>query len=100
MYLCIYHPLSFADNIVYHDGVNWKAWLHGLGSAFIGGGANVVATMAIDPDDFNITTGISRVGALWMASGIVSAALYLKQSPLPQLQGENNANEGDTVHHG
>lgn len=93
--------LSFGDNFVYHDGVNWKAWIHGLGSAFIGGGANVVATMVIDPDDFNITNGgISRIGALWMASGIVSAALYLKQSPLPRLQGETNANEGDTVHNG
>ena len=72
--------------------MNWRAWLHGLGSAFLGGGANVVATMIIDAKDFNVETGIQKILALWFASGLISAALYLKQSPLPQFtkQGESD----------
>jgi hypothetical protein len=78
--------------------MNWKTWLHGLGSAFVGGGANVVATMAIDPEDFNISAGMHKVLTLWLASGLISAALYLKQSPLPQLSQGEKPDAGDTVH--
>lgn len=79
--------------------MNWKAWLHGLGSAFIGGGANVVAALVIDPENFNLAEGVQKVLTLWLASGGISAALYLKQSPLPQFpqQGEKQ-NAGDEIH--
>lgn len=71
---------------MYHKAMNWRNWLHGLGSAFIGGGANVIATMVIDPEDFNVQNGIPKIMSLWVASGITSAILYLKQSPLPVLE--------------
>ncbi len=66
--------------------MNWKPWLHGLISAFIGGGANVVATIVIDPNV--LADGMQKAGALWIASGAISAALYLKQSPLPKIEGQ------------
>jgi len=66
--------------------MSWKPWLHGLISAFIGGGANVVATIVIDPDV--LAGGLHKAGALWVASGVISAALYLKQSPLPNIEGK------------
>lgn len=62
--------------------MNWKPWLYGLISAFVGGGANVVATAVIEPD---VLTGLQRVASLWAVSGAISAALYLKQSPLPSI---------------
>lgn len=61
----------------------WQTWLKGLFSAIIGGAANSVTVMIVSPMEFNLTEGIGKVGAVAVVSAIVSAALYLKQSPLP-----------------
>lgn len=63
--------------------MNWKPWLHGLGSAFIGGGASAVSASIIDPATFNIGDGFGNMLSLWAVNGLVGAAFYLKQSPLP-----------------
>jgi len=63
--------------------MNWKPWLHGLGSAFIGGGASAISAMVIAPAQFNLGDGFENMMRLWAVNGITSAALYLKQSPLP-----------------
>lgn len=63
--------------------MNWKPWLHGLFSAFIGGGASAVSAMVIDPATFNISDGFGNMLSLWAVNGIVSVAFYLKQSPMP-----------------
>ena len=63
--------------------MNWQPWLHGLGSAFIGGGASAVSAMVIAPERFNLAEGFESMMQMWAVSGIISAALYLKQSPLP-----------------
>lgn len=66
----------------------WKPWLHGLASAVIGGGANSISMMVIDPKDFNLHDGLGKVLSVWVVSGVINAALYLKQSPLPTMEGE------------
>ena len=71
--------------------MNWRTWLHGLGAAFIGGGASgIVAAqtaMGIAPDTFNYASGLAKMaklaGIVFLVSGGLSAAAYLKQSPLP-----------------
>jgi hypothetical protein len=63
---------------------NTEVWLHGLISAFVGGGASVVGAMIITPESYNIHE-LKKVFSLFLVNGIVSAALYLKQSPLPKL---------------
>lgn len=63
---------------------SWRNWVHGLIGAFIGGGANAVSVMVIAPETFNIHAGLEKLGGAFLLSGIISAALYLKQSPLPQ----------------
>lgn len=63
--------------------MTWKHWLHGLFGAAIGGGANAVTTMIIAPAQFNLQEGFRNVLMSAVVSSIVSAALYLKQSPLP-----------------
>jgi hypothetical protein len=63
--------------------MNWKLWLKGLISAVIGGAANAVTVMIVAPDQFNLQTGLPKLGAVCLVSAIVAAALYLKQSPLP-----------------
>lgn len=58
-------------------------WFKGLISAIIGGAANAVTVMVVDPLAFNLSDGIGKVGSVALVSAIVAAAMYLKQSPLP-----------------
>ena len=58
-------------------------WLKGLIAAIIGGAANAVTVIAIDPLQFNLGEGLSKLGTVALVSAIVNAAMYLKQSPLP-----------------
>ncbi len=71
--------------------MNWKPWLHGLGSAFVGGAANSISAMVIDPVDFNLQEGLHKVLSMWAVSGLISAGLYLKQSPLPRFDGGSDS---------
>lgn len=64
--------------------MNWRDWLKGLASAAIGAAANAVTVMIVDPANFNLSTGIGKVGTVALVSAVVAAAFYLKQSPLPQ----------------
>ena len=66
----------------------WRTWLHGLIGAFIQSGATAVSAMMIDPQKFNLETGLANIGKLALVSGIIGAALYLKSSPVPPEQSE------------
>jgi len=65
--------------------MNWKTWLHGLASAVIGGVATSLTLVIVDPLVFNFDDGGVRLLKVTVASGIVNAAFYLKQSPLPSV---------------
>jgi hypothetical protein len=58
-------------------------WLKGLLSAVIGGAANAVVLMIADPLTFNLQDGLPKLQTVIIVSAIVSAAMYLKASPLP-----------------
>ncbi len=58
-------------------------WLKGLLSAVIGGAANSITVMIVDPVAFNLQTGAAKLGWVALVSAIVAAAMYLKVSPLP-----------------
>jgi hypothetical protein len=68
-----------------------EVWLKGLAAASISGAANGVVTgfaaIGIDPEKFNLAAGFHHtiaIGCISAAlSGILGAAMYLKQSPLP-----------------
>ena len=62
---------------------NWQQWLRGLFSATIGGAANGVTVMVVEPTSFNFEEGIGKLGTVILVSAIVAAAMFLKQSPLP-----------------
>lgn len=62
-----------------------KNWAHGLVSALIGGAASSISAGMIDPETFNVNDGLTNVLKLAAVSGIVTAAAFLKQSPLPQM---------------
>lgn len=63
--------------------MDWGMWLKGLIAAAIGGAANAVTVMIVDPVAFNLQDGGKKLAMVALVSAIVSAALYLKQSPLP-----------------
>ena len=58
-------------------------WLKGLLSAIIGGAADSITVMVVEPSSFNLQEGLSKLLSVAAVSAIVSAAMYLKQSPLP-----------------
>jgi hypothetical protein len=70
---------------------NLEIWLKGALAAVISGGANGVVTgfaaIGIDPNHFNLTSGLHDTLAIGGVSAAISAilglALYLRQSPLP-----------------
>lgn len=75
------------------SGMNTRTWLHGLIAAFLGGGASaltsVFAGMQIAPQTFNTlsdwnTAQVFKLATItFLVNGTLSAAAYLKQSPLP-----------------
>ena len=71
--------------------MDWNRWLKGLISAVIGGAANSITVMVVDPIAFNLQEGAGKLGMVALVSAIVAAAMYLKQSPLPT---ENSNLEG------
>ena len=62
---------------------NWQNWLRGLFSAIIGGAANSITVMIVEPASFNFEEGLGKLGMVALISAIVAAAMFLKQSPLP-----------------
>lgn len=60
-----------------------KMWLNGLIAAFVGGAANAITLIVIDPVRFNIYTGGKDLLGASVVSGLVSAAFFLKKSPVP-----------------
>lgn len=64
---------------------NPSIWLHGLISAFISGTAVSIGCLIAEPATFNLEKGLVVTLKVALVSGIVSAAAYLKQSPLPPI---------------
>jgi len=61
-----------------------KAWLHGLAAAAMGAIGSAVPLVIVDPANFNFTGGgLIQLAKVCGASALLAAALYLKQSPLP-----------------
>lgn len=69
--------------------MNWRLWLSGAIAALIGGAASSVSVMIVDPLDFNFDTGLKKLGAVALVSGVVNLASYLKQHPVPEWDGTN-----------
>jgi len=63
-----------------------RAWLIGLLNAAISGAANAVTVMVIDPQQFNFSEGIYKLGSVAGISAIVAVAMYLQKSPLPYVE--------------
>jgi hypothetical protein len=60
-----------------------ELWLKGLVAAFIGGGANAVTVVLVDPEHFNVQEGIIALTNVIAVGALISVAGYLKSTPLP-----------------
>ncbi|PAW76812.1 MAG: hypothetical protein B9S32_13825 [Verrucomicrobia bacterium Tous-C9LFEB] len=60
-----------------------QRWAKSLLAAFIGGFVNAITLIVVDPLKFNLTDGWRSLLTACTVSALVSAAFYLKQSPVP-----------------
>lgn len=67
---------------------NIGVWLKGLIAAVIGGAANALTMVIVDPLNFNLNEGVGNLLTVAATSAIVAAAMYLKRSPLPNTEGQ------------
>jgi len=64
--------------------MNWKAWLHSLVAAAIGGAAAAIGAVLTSPDTFNLSSaGLKHLGVVALFGAAVPVVALLKQSPLP-----------------
>lgn len=62
---------------------NIGTWARGLVGAFIQGATLTITTMIVDPETFNIETGLGKVLTVAVVSGGLGAASFLHTRPLP-----------------
>ncbi len=77
--------------------LSWKMWLYGLFAGAIGGAASSVSVMIVDPVNFNLQSGWSKLWQVAAINALVSMALYLKQSPLPAISTITETTVNQTV---
>lgn len=85
--------------------LNWGAWIYGLLSGFIGGGASAVTASVVlpglDSKDFNFGGGLNKLlfamGAFFLVHGILVAMAYLAKSPLPQAREEWSSEQREAM---
>ena len=65
-----------------------RVWLEGLVAALIGGAANAVTVIVVDPLNFNLGEGLPKLLQVVAVGAIVAAAAFLKQSPIPKAEKE------------
>lgn len=58
-------------------------WIRGFISAVVSGIAVSIGAMVTSPAEFNFETGSRKLLTVAVVSGIVGAANYLRQSPIP-----------------
>lgn len=69
-------------------------WLKGLLAAVIGGSANAVTVIVVDPVAFNFGEQWKKTLTAALVAGVIAGAFYLKQSPLPGGSGGTDGGSG------
>ena len=63
-----------------------SVWIKGLVAAIVGGAANALTVIVVDPINFTLAEGFGKVAQVATVGAILAAAAYLKQSPIPEVQ--------------
>lgn len=64
--------------------MNWRMWVRGLAAAVVNSVASAGVVAIVDPSDFNLTSGLPKLGSVCGGAAIMGFFLYLKQHPLPE----------------
>lgn len=69
---------------------DWRTWRQALLGAFIGGALNCVSNFLLEPQTYNIAdlTGTLAIVKALLSSGAISAGLWIKQHPKPDVPTE------------
>jgi hypothetical protein len=70
---------------------SFKKWLRRLVASVIGGAANTIVAMLVDPKAFNLSD-LPKLGNFALGAAIISLALYLAKEPLPPEEPEGAGN--------
>lgn len=65
----------------------WWYWIAGIVAALVNGFASGVVLVIADPMTFNIDAGLKKLLSTSALLGILGAANYLKQHPVPTWDG-------------
>ena len=65
----------------------WRYWIAGLVAAVVNGFASGIVLIIADPSTFNIETGLKKLLSTSALLGLLGAANYLKQHPVPTWDG-------------
>lgn len=66
----------------------WRYWALGLWAAIVNGFASGVVLVIVDPHDFNLYDGRGKLLATSATLGLLGAANFLKQHPIPEWDGD------------
>ena len=72
--------------------MNTRTWIEGLLAAAIGGGANALTVIIVDPLAFNLGEGLPKLLQVTAVGALVAVGAFLKQSPIPQNKEEGGEN--------
>lgn len=67
----------------------WRRWIHGLVAAVLGGAANALGAVVIEPQSFNFRDQLTSLLGMAGWSAIISLFLYFKTAPPPIYVEEN-----------
>ena len=62
---------------------DWRNWLRGIIGGAIGGGANVITMIIVDPFKYYTRDGLTELWHVSFVSAVVGAALYLAKNTVP-----------------
>lgn len=57
-------------------------WLKGIAAAAIGGAANSITVLIVDPANFNFNEGLGKLATVAGVGALLAVAAYLAKSPI------------------
>lgn len=68
--------------------VDWRRWVIGLVGAAVNSAATAITLVIVDPQDF---WEWDRLAKVMLVMGLVGAALFLKEHPMPEVDDDGLA---------
>jgi hypothetical protein len=80
---------TFLALFILGANMDFPIWLKGALAAFVGGSANVITMVIVDPIAFNFGEQWRKTLVAALVGGALALAGYLKQSPVPNSEAKS-----------